>query len=598
MLSSSPATDSSFHWWSDVGRRIGGPASVTWAGCGISLGFTLVLGSMGAAAANAGWEWLAPALIGQFSAYGALWIARSTVLRAARDRPLPRRTIVCYGAAAFIGGNVAGAVTQSLSSSSTQAPPSPGGLVALLAVLATVVAFVLVSCFTAVVVDSWREHRAWSSRRLTLLDSLESLRTDGAAFYAQVRDEQRSFALEELQSLADVVPDTPLHELAQLAHDAANEIIRPLSHRLAFEDSPVPPTNPPTPATFRDFLLALRHQPLLRPLPLALLSIIPPGFLVLFNATTVPGIVFVVLSAVSVFAASHLFVMLIRAAQRLRSTLLLWGIGVALLATIPALVAAIVLDDKLVRAASVTGSFSIIVFAILGPTLSVARVAFEHEHRERHDLEQRIEIESRTLRRRDRLERDKLTKILHGRVQSSLLACALRLSSADHSDTAVVDRTRVWVRGVLELMSDLLAQEAARPNLATGMRNLRSLWDGLCIIDVDLGHIDVLELDPDSCDVVLAVIEELCVNAIRHGAATRVTIELTPTSSEILEISVRADAHKEQSRAGRGLGSRLLDTLTQSWSVDISDTHVHCIAVVPVNRVSSTAVRRTRRRNS
>jgi signal transduction histidine kinase len=105
---------------------------------------------------------------------------------------------------------------------------------------------------------------------------------------------------------------------------------------------------------------------------------------------------------------------------------------------------------------------------------------------------------------------------------------------------------------------------------------LQEFWQGLCQVDfsIDDEVSLALELDKIAQTVAWDVIKEACTNAIRHGKASSVTIALKLLGSDALGISVRnnglvIDSNGETlaTDAPRGLGSKLLDSVSISWSL-------------------------------
>ena len=107
-----------------------------------------------------------------------------------------------------------------------------------------------------------------------------------------------------------------------------------------------------------------------------------------------------------------------------------------------------------------------------------------------------------------------LAGLLHGRVQSRLLGCAMAIEFADDDPTALqqaLDRTK----SVLDEEWD--AAREVSPSLA----EVLTPWKGLAEISV-VGEVDELAADP-AC---VQVVEELVANAIRHGGARRVDVSI------------------------------------------------------------------------
>lgn len=577
-----PALADRHHRLGDVARRIGGPNSVTLPGFAIALGFTLVFGAVGASASGAGAEWLLPTVAGHGSAYGVLWLARRTVLRGVDLRPRPWRTMLCFAVAAVIGGGVsggvAGAVIGSGESGSVEQPPS--GAVALLAVLATVVAFSVVSSFSAVVVDAWREHRAWSAERQTQLDRLTYLRSQASRDLAETRREQRALIAVALRALADEASTSALSDLAERCRRLAFDMVRPVSHHLATAPVSDLPSTPPAAASLRDFTRELITHSLVRPLPLTALVLLPGGLLAFFSAPLSASLPFVIGTGVVVagvaVTAAHLTA---RWSQPWRRVIA-WLLGLGIMALLPTLLGGAVAEGDLGGAATVTG-FASVVFGVLSPIWLVGRSAVLAGRADRRELEAAVRREMANLRQNERLEQDRLAKALHGRVQSALLACALKSSSPSADDP---DELRPWLESTVRSLVDDLEQAPEPRDLVAGIADLCQLWTSACEIEVDLDGLGALGLSGTASTALLRVVTELCTNSIVHGGATQLHLSLTATGDDEVVVDILADGTFQATRE-RAMGSAVLDELTSSWWVQPTGAGVISRAVVPMGTV-------------
>lgn len=146
---------------------------------------------------------------------------------------------------------------------------------------------------------------------------------------------------------------------------------------------------------------------------------------------------------------------------------------------------------------------------------------------------------------------------VHGEVQNRLLALARRLEETDGDRTV-----RPEVFAVLE--------RATRPEPEPGALRARldeiaSRWRGVAEVVVRLD--ENIVLDGPRADEVHHVVVEAVTNAVRHGAARHMSIEITGTESDVrLEID---DDGFGPRRGRRGTGSRYFDLVApRSWSLD------------------------------
>jgi two-component sensor histidine kinase len=63
------------------------------------------------------------------------------------------------------------------------------------------------------------------------------------------------------------------------------------------------------------------------------------------------------------------------------------------------------------------------------------------------------------------------------------------------------------------------------------------------------------------------IMREAVSNSVRHGAATRVVIEIDRIDDEVLDFVARNDGIPLVERTSKGVGSQMMDELTTEWSL-------------------------------
>lgn len=166
-------------------------------------------------------------------------------------------------------------------------------------------------------------------------------------------------------------------------------------------------------------------------------------------------------------------------------------------------------------------------------------------------------------------ETRRLAGILHGRVQSRLLGCAMAIEFAGDDPVALqaaIDRTTAV------LSEDWYATESSDDNRQTGsLSDVLATWHGLARVDVSGPPELVASTDSD----LVLVVEELVSNAIRHGAARQVKVNLEGDGSVCVVTVVDDGAGGEMTRPG--LGTVLLERVgsverhigEDGWSVTV-----------------------------
>jgi signal transduction histidine kinase len=170
-------------------------------------------------------------------------------------------------------------------------------------------------------------------------------------------------------------------------------------------------------------------------------------------------------------------------------------------------------------------------------------------------------------------ETRRLAALLHGRVQSRLLGCAMAIEFAGDDPTAItaaLDRTsEVLAEGWTDAGDTIDASGSA---VTARLDAIRAAWAGLSAIEV----VGAESLPPHRTDEALTVIEELIANAVRHGHAGRVVITIEPSPGH-LEITAVDDGTGGVDPGRPGLGSSVLSRVGSveripgpaGWSVTV-----------------------------
>jgi signal transduction histidine kinase len=154
---------------------------------------------------------------------------------------------------------------------------------------------------------------------------------------------------------------------------------------------------------------------------------------------------------------------------------------------------------------------------------------------------------------------------VHAEVQSQLLACKLLLLKAAESDFALFPPD--ITAQIVERM-EKIKQPYERPAAKVTSKRLPELvqsWKGLAEIEYEL--IPEFSEFHSQSEITSQLIEEAVVNAIRHGKASKISIKAT-TSSSTITVFVRDNGSMQTGKASSGLGTILLNTFTESWSLE------------------------------
>ena len=367
-------------------------------------------------------------------------------------------------------------------------------------------------------------------------------------------------AMDRLRTVASEVEPS---EVSAEIRDVVEGSVREMSHDLWREADGVPSR-----IGAREVLGEFVRRPRFRPWPMIGIAIVLPLF---GNERRAGWVTFVLGGA----AALVLYVECQLANRALRR----WPSRRALVvvATITVFVAqSVVIDHVAVRWGEVPNDLGVGSVVVLTLLLVVVSSTFGSYR----DLDDRRASAMAADIRADRLEAmaqaelvsdetRRLAALLHGRVQSRLLGCAMAIEFAGDDPVALqaaIDRTTAV------LSDDWHDMESPDDDQRIGsLTDVLATWHGLARVDVS-GPSELLSsTDPD----LVVVVEELVANAIRHGAARQVRVNLESDGS-ICVVTV-VDDGGGGSMTRPGLGTALLERVgsvdrrigDDGWSVTV-----------------------------
>ena len=209
---------------------------------------------------------------------------------------------------------------------------------------------------------------------------------------------------------------------------------------------------------------------------------------------------------------------------------------------------------------------------------------------ERSRIEEQLERDNETLAHDISLYEQKLwvfrkswQLVLHGSVQAALTAATTRLShGAQEHDVKV----QLVLQDLQRAESALQSNPTRQIDLHRAISEITTTWHGVCDVTVDVSEraSRVLKRNFEAMFCVNEIMREAVSNAVRHGQAKKVLITLERISDDVIELSARNDGVSVSPGAQPGLGSKMLDELTQSWSISIEKRSglIELKAAIPV----------------
>jgi signal transduction histidine kinase len=169
------------------------------------------------------------------------------------------------------------------------------------------------------------------------------------------------------------------------------------------------------------------------------------------------------------------------------------------------------------------------------------------------------------------------SQVLHGSVQTRLVACAMMIEQASEQNNQ--ELLNLALAEALDALDSPLAPVKITGSIAEEIQRKVSLWDGLCEFEIRIEP-DVETDSGTNAAVVGRIIEEAISNAIRHGKASHVDISVEHDQDGQLIITVVDDGIGPQSQQP-GIGSAFLDQVSGGhWSLEAKNLETKLVVAV------------------
>lgn len=187
-------------------------------------------------------------------------------------------------------------------------------------------------------------------------------------------------------------------------------------------------------------------------------------------------------------------------------------------------------------------------------------------------------------REQHRQHRLALAHAVHGRIQATLAAAILQLETALRQGEAPEELVEKVQKRLLDCVNGLDLRTTEPDPLPDLLRKVRATWNGATAIELLSGNGVQAALDHDrQCLTTLNdVVPELVFNAVRHGGADHIDITLSRPEPRVLELAVVDNGSGTADSVGTGLGTRLLDDCSITWSRQRCDPGSAATVLLPL----------------
>lgn len=216
------------------------------------------------------------------------------------------------------------------------------------------------------------------------------------------------------------------------------------------------------------------------------------------------------------------------------------------------------LTTQLVRVTFSVGGAAVLARMAL---IEQARLELEGQLREENLL--LAEIVS-ALRKRIWLLRRNTAWVLHGPVQSSLMAAALALNDGATPKVSISD----LADNIEQAVDSLRTGRSSRLSFEAALEEIAKVWSRSAQVTwlAATEAQQLMDSDEDTRDCIVEIVREAVSNAVRHGTAKRVQIEVELHGPSKVGIKICDDGSGDTGLGKPGLGSAMLDQISLSWS--------------------------------
>jgi two-component sensor histidine kinase len=219
--------------------------------------------------------------------------------------------------------------------------------------------------------------------------------------------------------------------------------------------------------------------------------------------------------------------------------------------------------------------------AILLAILNATRAEVASVKAELNALTDELRWEAARAQELSRQQKRLLTFILHGQIQATMEASFLRLQNAISSESGV-EKIQLELSMNMSNSVDLLSASIRTPEpLNSLFEKVAIMWNEIVTIEYRASEdvIEKIQSDP-VCHVTISdLVTELTFNAVKHATASDIRVDIAEGAARTVTLSVTNNGSSYVETSRRGLGSKLLDDSTITWSRSsvAGKTITHCV---------------------
>jgi signal transduction histidine kinase len=221
-----------------------------------------------------------------------------------------------------------------------------------------------------------------------------------------------------------------------------------------------------------------------------------------------------------------------------------------------------------------------VVIAFLMQLIRTQRAGHEQQLRTVvHDLS----VLNSQLRQEVWFNRRRTAAVLHGPIQASLYASAMRINPSEKLSPEMVEAVE---RDIATALAKLDGSNMIEP-FESVMTQIQEVWEGVAEVRIETISAELNDLfanNPTASSCSLEIIREAVSNAVKHGKASIIEVSVRPTGQTFLSLEVRNNGKMVTANKRDGYGSEILDEVAFEWSLENLPAGVILKALVAIQK--------------
>jgi signal transduction histidine kinase len=180
-------------------------------------------------------------------------------------------------------------------------------------------------------------------------------------------------------------------------------------------------------------------------------------------------------------------------------------------------------------------------------------------------VNQQLEILNASLRQELWLNRRRTASVLHGPVQAALFASAMKLSQEQKPTAELVAEVEQDISAAIEKLNNPSNLEGE--DISDLLNQIVDIWSDAAKITIEIPELleAAVARSPLASEALIEISREFITNAIKHGKAGSVSLEVSRLDDLRIAIKVVDDGQGLPPGAKPGFGSKLLSELSLVW---------------------------------